>query len=449
MSDIRLHNKLHNANHHTLSSVGVIDSGEDPIASKDYPFIGDFYLNGGLSASNGLSAKGSSYFINSGTNPTISIVNSTSATGITITKSGSGNAITCNNAISSSSVIYASGGNSNQWNEASIDILTNADNWTNSYTTLTSNSSNWNLGFSLVSQLTGVSSTWNSAYNTVQSNSGKWESVYTTVDSNSSFWKSLYDTAPLWNAMHSTISANSGNWNSTYTTVSNTSSNWEATTNTVSSNSAFWESTYSTVSSNSGFWKSNYTTVNSKSGNWESAYTTLCANSATWATPVGTVMTFAMSSAPIGWLKCNGQNVSITAYQNLYNILSTTFNDISTPSGEFKLPDLRGIFIRGWVDDKADTTNKNVGFGLDLGELQQDQFQGHWHLFTKRSDNASPSDNNGFDMYGTEGRYNISFALDETSPHSPKRMINNGFGTPRKGFETRPINMSLLYCIKY
>ena len=48
----KFHNKFHSANHHTLPSPHIIDSGLDPLASHDFPFIGDFVLNGTVSSSN-------------------------------------------------------------------------------------------------------------------------------------------------------------------------------------------------------------------------------------------------------------------------------------------------------------------------------------------------------------------------------------------------------------
>jgi len=50
----KFHNKFHSANHHTLPSPHIIDSGLDPIASHEFPFIGDLVMNGTLSASNNL-----------------------------------------------------------------------------------------------------------------------------------------------------------------------------------------------------------------------------------------------------------------------------------------------------------------------------------------------------------------------------------------------------------
>lgn len=49
----RLHNKYHRHNHHTMSTSDprYPDSGHDPIASPDSPFMGPFVMIGTLSAS--------------------------------------------------------------------------------------------------------------------------------------------------------------------------------------------------------------------------------------------------------------------------------------------------------------------------------------------------------------------------------------------------------------
>jgi len=51
----RLHNKFHRHNHHTarVNDPRYPDSSYDPIASHESPFLGDFILQGMLSATNG------------------------------------------------------------------------------------------------------------------------------------------------------------------------------------------------------------------------------------------------------------------------------------------------------------------------------------------------------------------------------------------------------------
>ncbi len=61
-------------------------------------------------------------------------------------------------------------------------------------------------------------------------------------------------------------------------------------------------------------------------------------------TPAGVVLPYAGSTAPSGWLFCDGAEVLISSYPELFEIIGYQFGDISTllGLGTFKLPDMRG-----------------------------------------------------------------------------------------------------------
>jgi microcystin-dependent protein len=64
--------------------------------------------------------------------------------------------------------------------------------------------------------------------------------------------------------------------------------------------------------------------------------------------PTGTVLPFAGSVAPTGWLLCNGSSVSQAVYADLFTVLggaSSPYGGVT--GGNFNLPDCRGIFIAG------------------------------------------------------------------------------------------------------
>lgn len=65
--------------------------------------------------------------------------------------------------------------------------------------------------------------------------------------------------------------------------------------------------------------------------------------------PTGTVVPFAGTSAPTGWLFCFGQAVSRTTYADLFSALGTTYG-AGDGSTTFALPDLRGR-VPGGKDD--------------------------------------------------------------------------------------------------
>jgi len=62
--------------------------------------------------------------------------------------------------------------------------------------------------------------------------------------------------------------------------------------------------------------------------------------------PVGTIVQFGSSTAPAGWLLCDGSSVSKTTYSALYNVIGTTYGSGSNAQ-LFLLPNTTGRTIRG------------------------------------------------------------------------------------------------------
>ncbi len=88
---------------------------------------------------------------------------------------------------------------------------------------------------------------------------------------------------------------------------------------------------------------------------------------------VGAVCAFAMPEPPLGWLECNGQAVSRIDYARLFNKIGTTFG-VGDKETTFNLPDLKGVFVRGW-EKIAGGHDSGRGFGT----YQDDQMQKHSH----------------------------------------------------------------------
>lgn len=63
--------------------------------------------------------------------------------------------------------------------------------------------------------------------------------------------------------------------------------------------------------------------------------------------PIGTIDWFAMSTAPAGYLECDGSAVSRSTYSALFSKIGTLYG-VGDGSSTFNLPDLRGRFARGW-----------------------------------------------------------------------------------------------------
>jgi microcystin-dependent protein len=154
--------------------------------------------------------------------------------------------------------------------------------------------------------------------------------------------------------------------------------------------------------------------------------------------PAGAVMGFARSTAPTGWLACSGQEVVVADYGDLTTAIyvgdgSNTDTDLvygfktngsgtrSTTGTHIKLPDLRGEFLRGWDNSRGiDSSRKNRSF-------QADEFKAHTHGLNGQSLNTSAAGLGGF----ASSIYSASTTSASTG-----------------GTETRPRNVTVLYCIK-
>ena len=154
--------------------------------------------------------------------------------------------------------------------------------------------------------------------------------------------------------------------------------------------------------------------------------------------PAGTVISFAASSEPNGWLECDGSAISRTTYSNLFSTIGTAFGS-GDGSTTFNLPDLRGEFIRGWDNTRG------VDSGRSFATSQTDAFQGHRHELTDNAGTAINSSN----FVGDGGTALPGYRGTASNDNARTIKADGVNGTPRTASETRPRNIALLYCIKY
>lgn len=164
--------------------------------------------------------------------------------------------------------------------------------------------------------------------------------------------------------------------------------------------------------------------------------------------PAGAVMHFAMLSAPTGWLKANGATVSRTTYADLFAAIGTLFG-AGDGSTTFKLPDLRGEFVRSWDDSRS------VDAGRTLGSAQAAAMLDHTHSGTTSSDGSHTHALTGVTGAGAtvgiaiDTRAPISAAAYIASAGAHTHTITTGNPSAGGGAETRPRNIALLACIKH
>jgi len=154
--------------------------------------------------------------------------------------------------------------------------------------------------------------------------------------------------------------------------------------------------------------------------------------------PAGAIMSFAMTSPPTGWLVCNGATVNRSTYSALFSNIGTTWGS-GNGSTTFKLPDLRGVFLRG---TGTGTINGRSKAGPSVGNFQEDQFQGHWHE-SLYSINRNINSNRDTRLSNSGENYT------DNSFRTARNPATGSNGGVRYGNETYPYNAGVLYCIKY
>ena len=166
--------------------------------------------------------------------------------------------------------------------------------------------------------------------------------------------------------------------------------------------------------------------------------------------PTGTVIWYAGSSAPTGYLKANGDAIAngsgttqgVTAnFSALYAIVGAN------------LPDLRGEFVRGFDDGKGTDS------GRTIRSTQGEAYKSHAHDNTTAYDVDDPGHSHNLTVHSSDADANVYVNMsDGGSSNTSQQIASNTTGIDidvaitveaEGGTETRPRNVALLACIKY
>ena len=126
--------------------------------------------------------------------------------------------------------------------------------------------------------------------------------------------------------------------------------------------------------------------------------------------PAGTLLPFAGTAVPDGYLLCNGANVSRTDYANLFAAIGTKWGE-GDGSTTFTLPNFNDRFIEGTTD------TEKVGQYLEAGapNISGDSKNHAWRSYLTPSAtgafsvNTQGSGSNTTDAYNS---YNLNFSAD-------------------------------------
>lgn len=149
---------------------------------------------------------------------------------------------------------------------------------------------------------------------------------------------------------------------------------------------------------------------------------------------------WAGSAAPANYLECNGSPLSTTTYAVLFKAIGYAWGGSGTT---FYLPDGRGYFPRGYSNtatkdpDKATRTNLQTGgnTGNAVGSYQSHNIYSHTHA-TSNIGVLKTASSGGIETSATVTNQNG--VLDV-----------NGQEASGAFTETRPVNFSVMFCVRY
>ena len=165
--------------------------------------------------------------------------------------------------------------------------------------------------------------------------------------------------------------------------------------------------------------------------------------------PTGSIMPYIGTTAPSGWVLCNGQ--SLTTVNGSGNLIALL--------GGNNVPDLQGMFLRGTGESPVNNQD-----GPNLMDTQGDENKAHTHgpgdleTDTEGDHNHTNGDYDrilkvtGFETSGGQGTSSNEVDVINSGTLQPsgahEHMITSGETASSGGSETRPVNYGVNYIIK-
>jgi phage-related tail fiber protein len=154
------------------------------------------------------------------------------------------------------------------------------------------------------------------------------------------------------------------------------------------------------------------------------------------ALPVGATVAFPLDKVAPGFLELDGSVKSIAVYPDLAAFLGTAFNKGDEGAGNFRLPESRGEFLRGW----------DHGRGIDAGRAIGSAQLGTLAVYDSTSTGASVDIVRGTiegiqaDGYSAADYPGVGLTFTSTNVSYSPNLAGGGVARPR--------NVAVMWCIK-
>lgn len=158
----------------------------------------------------------------------------------------------------------------------------------------------------------------------------------------------------------------------------------------------------------------------------------------------GVVKMYAGSTAPAGYLECNGAAISRTTYAALFSAVGTAFG-AGDGSTTFNIPDFRGYSPRGWDHGRG------VDAGRSLGSSQADQNLSHTHTASVTDLGHAHAVNHSQGNVNANGTYIAGIDVNVSSTGTATTSATTGISVTNSssgGTEVRVKNVAIMFIIK-
>ena len=192
--------------------------------------------------------------------------------------------------------------------------------------------------------------------------------------------------------------------------------------------------------------------------------------------PVGSVVAFPATQAPAGWLKLNGAVLQRAQYPALWSYIQQSGNLVSEAQwysasntvnrwgsfsigdgiNTFRLPEVRGEFLRAWDDGRHNATEFSEK-GRILGSFQGDAIRNITATIAGINGAGSQAYTWGFQP-GRRGAVDVPLSFAPYNKYNGVYYPPGGVGVnanfnaayvvPTTADDNRPRNLAFLYCIK-
>jgi microcystin-dependent protein len=131
--------------------------------------------------------------------------------------------------------------------------------------------------------------------------------------------------------------------------------------------------------------------------------------------PAGSVTQFAGSTAPTGWLSCDGTTVSRTTYAALFSVIGTTYGS-GDGSTTFALPNMKGRIPVGFDSTQAEFDGLGETGGAKTHTLTSAEMPSHTH--TQNSHNHTQDGHGHTTVDGGAHAHGLTIGTTNTSSTS-------------------------------